>query len=61
MGNGSQRGLSSGRFNSRGGETISTSGGRVSWNGRASHTFTVLSQLPVTTREPSALNDADFT
>ena len=27
----------------------------------ASHTFAVLSQLPVTTREPSGLNDAEVT
>ena len=28
---------------------------------RASHTLAVLSSLPVTTREPSALNDAELT
>src|SRR5262245_60836303 len=34
------------------------SGGRVSRNGGESHTFAVLSPLPVTIREPSAPNDA---
>jgi hypothetical protein len=40
---------------------VRSSGRNYRLYGRASHTFAVLSLLPVTTREPSGLNDADRT